>query len=242
MTHFAALLQRDLRVIARDGFLVMMAGYSLLLAAVARIAVRYVPIDHVELYVAPFVIITACGLIGLVFGFALIEERETKTWLLMRVLPISQTTTMLYWILTVGGSCLVISLASALIYGVQPARLVALLVFVAVAAMGAPAIMLLLGALASNKIEGLAVSKIISGSSLVLVAVFVLPARWHFVLFWYPWYWVYRGLLDAYAGPELSTGLAVTWPVVPIMMQVAVPLAATALGIMRLTRRYRSAA
>ena len=73
MTPFAALLQRDLRVIARDGFLVMMAGYSLLLAAVARIAVRYVPIDHIELYVAPFVIVTACGLIGLVFGFALIR-------------------------------------------------------------------------------------------------------------------------------------------------------------------------
>jgi hypothetical protein len=217
----------------------MMVGYSLALAAVARVVIRWIPVSHIELYVAPFIIVMACGLMGLVFGFALIEERETGTSLLMRVIPVSRTALASYWTVVVGGSCLVICLLSALVYGVRPANMGAFLLFTAVTALGAPTVMLLLGALASNKIEGLAVSKIISGSSLMLVAVFVLPARWHLLLFWYPWYWIYRGLLEAYAGPDIAARLVVDWPALPGWIQPVVPLLGSVLGIIVLVRRYR---
>ena len=239
MSKFLALLQRDVRGIYRDGFLVMMTAYNLLIAVAARIVLRWVPIENIEVYVAPFIIITACSLVGLVFGFALVEERETQTWLLMRVIPISQRTLAAYWLVAVGGFCFVIALLSALIYGLAPASVAGVLVFAAVTAVGAPVVMLLLGALASNKIEGMAVGKIISGSSLLLVPVFVLPSEWHVAVMWYPWYWLYLGLLRVYAGPELAPVLAVRWPPVPLWAQAVIPLVLSLFALVFLTRRYR---
>jgi hypothetical protein len=99
--------------------------------------------------------------------------------------------------------------------------------------------MLLLGALASNKIEGLAVGKVISGSSLLLAAVFVLPPNWHVSLSWYPWYWIYLGLLDAYAGVDRAGLLAVTPLRLPLWAYVVVPTVLNAAAIVLLVRRYR---
>ena len=239
MSKFVALLQRDVRGIYRDGFLVMMTVYTLVIAVAARIVLRWVPIEHIEVYVAPFIIITACSLVGLVFGFALVEERETQTWLLMRVIPISERTLAAYWLVAVSGFCFVITLLSALIYGLAPASVSGLVVFAAVTAMGAPVVMLLLGALASNKIEGMAVGKIISASSLLLVPVFVLPSGWHVAVMWYPWYWLYLGLLRVYAGPELAPALAVQWSPVPLWAHAVIPLVLSVFALVLLTRRYR---
>ena len=239
MSKFVALLQRDVRGIYRDGFLVMMTAYTLVIAVAARIVLRWVPIEHIEVYVAPFIIIAACSLVGLVFGFTLVEERETQTWLLLRVIPISHRTLAAYWLVAVGGFCFVITLLSALIYGLAPASVLGVVVFAAVTAVGAPVVMLLLGALASNKIEGMAVGKIISASSLLLVPVFVLPSEWHVAVMWYPWYWLYLGLLRVYAGPELAPALAVRWPAVPLWAQAVIPLVLSVFALVLLTRRYR---
>ena len=116
MKAVMALLQRDIRGIYRDGFLIMMAFYSLMLALVTRIAVQWVPLDHADLYIAPFIVITACSLVGMVFGFGLIEERETRTWLLLRVVPVSPAVLTGYWIVTVSGFSFVISLVSVALY------------------------------------------------------------------------------------------------------------------------------
>ena len=59
MSKFVALLQRDVRGIYRDGFLVMMTAYTLVIAVAARIVLQWVPIEHIEVYVAPFIIIAA---------------------------------------------------------------------------------------------------------------------------------------------------------------------------------------
>jgi hypothetical protein len=239
MSGFAALLRRDVRGIYRDGFLLAMTGFSLVIALVLRLLVPRIPITHLELYVAPFVILMATGLIGTVFGFALIEERETRTSLLMRILPVRSGTLTTYWVVVVGGFCLVICLVSAVIYGVWPANMPAFLLLCAVTALGTPVVMLLLGTLASNKIEGLAVSKIISGSSMLLVAVFVLPPRWHIGLFWYPWYWLYLGLLEAWAGPDIAGTLVVRSLPLPLWAHAVVPLGMSIWGLAVLARRYR---
>jgi fluoroquinolone transport system permease protein len=239
MSGFAALLRKDVLGIYRDGFLVAMTVYSLVITGVSRIVVRWIPVEHIELYVAPFIILTATALIGLVFGFGLIEEREARTSLLMRVLPVSPGLLAMYWTVVVGGFCLAISLGSALIFGVRPARPGLFLMLCSASALGAPVVMLLLGALASNKIEGLAVGKVISGSSLLLAAVFVLPPNWHVSLSWYPWYWIYLGLLDAYAGVDRAGLLAVTPLRLPLWAYVVVPTVLNAAAIVLLVRRYR---
>jgi fluoroquinolone transport system permease protein len=239
MNMAAALLRRDLRGIYRDSFLVMMSLYTLGIAAVTRLLVRWIPIEHIELYVAPFIPVTASALIGLVFGFALIEERESRTWLLMRVVPVSQATLTAYWIVAVSGFCMGVSLVSAAIYGLAPAAWGGFLLLTAATSVGAPLVMLLLGALASNKLEGMAVGKIISSSMLLLIGIFVLPVQWHLALVWYPGYWIYLGLLRAYAGPHMAASLAVHWPPVPTWGYPIIPLVLFALAITFLVRRYR---
>ena len=56
---------------------------------------------------------------------------------------------------------------------------------------------------------------------------------------WYPWYWLYLGLLRAYAGPELAPALAVGWPPVPLWAQAVIPLVLSVFALVLLTRRYR---
>jgi fluoroquinolone transport system permease protein len=235
MKKWLALLRRDARGLYRDRLLLFLAGYALGLAIITRVAVRWVPIAHIKLYVAPMVIVFAAGLIGLVGGFTMIEERETGTWLLVRVLPVSRRTITSYWIVTVTTFCAVVTLAS--VYGLAPKDVGSFALLVVAASLSAPLIMLLLGALATNKIEGIAIGKIISGSALVLISLFVLPAKWQFLLVWYPWYWLYVGLLRAYAGADLASVLAVPWLAVPPWTYIIVPLLLQTAAIVVLARR-----
>jgi fluoroquinolone transport system permease protein len=237
MKKWLALLRRDARGLYRDRLLVFLAGYALGLAVITRVTVRWVPILYIELYVAPMVIVFAAGLIGLVGGFTMIDERETGTWLLLRVLPVSRRMITFYWIVTVTTFCAVVTLASAALYGMSPQDLLSFVLLLVAASLSAPLIMLCLGALASNKIEGIAIGKIISGSALLLISLFVLPAKWQLLLVWYPWYWVYLGLLRAYAGAELASSLAVPWLDIPMWMYITIPLVLQIGAIVVLARR-----
>jgi hypothetical protein len=45
MSGFAALLRKDVRGIYRDGFLVAMTVYSLVIAGASRVIVRWIPVE-----------------------------------------------------------------------------------------------------------------------------------------------------------------------------------------------------
>jgi hypothetical protein len=87
----------------------------------------------------------------------------------------------------------------------------------------------------------IAIGKIISGSALMLMTLFVLPATWQLLLVWYPWYWVYPGLLRAYAGAELASTLAVPWPAFPTSAYIIVPAFLQVAAIVALARRVVTA-
>ena len=89
MNQIRALARKDIRVIYRDRFMLFIAAYALILALVARLGVSWVPVenDNLDLYLAPAIVMFGTLLLGTLLGFALIEEREQGTWLLLRVLP-----------------------------------------------------------------------------------------------------------------------------------------------------------
>ena len=239
MSKLAALIQRDARGIYRDGFLMSMALYPLLIALAIRLLVPWIPIEHIGLYLAPTVILAASMLIGSVLGFALIEERENRTSLLLRVLPLSQAALFAYLTTSSSLLSLLASLAGALIYGravVEPAYF---LLMATVGALFAPLVMLVLGAAAANKIEGLALSKIVSTTAIVPALAFVLPPSWQLLLSWHPVYWVYLGLLRAYAGDAALSSLAIHWPGFPSWTYVMAPLLLSGVGIVGLVALYR---
>jgi fluoroquinolone transport system permease protein len=237
-----ALLRKDARVVYRDPFMVAMLAYPLVLAFALRFVAPLVPVEDIALYVAPAAVIFAAMLLGMVLGFALIEERENRTWLLLRVLPVHQRTLFLYLLAVSAGVSLPIALASALLYGLPVAQPAFFVVMAGVGGLTAPLLMLAMGAYASNKIEGLALSKIVSQVTWFPALAFVLSPAWQLTLVWNPFYWIYLGLLLAYAGPERLEAGAIHWPGHGSVTLALVPTVLCVGGALWLARVYRSKA
>ena len=240
MSKIGALIWKDARGIYRDSFLLYMCAYVPLVAIASRLGVPWIPVENLALYVAPWLVTLGGSIAAIVFGFALIEERERQTWLLLRVLPLSRTAHFTYLVITTGLLSCALGLAAAAVFGQPVAELPGFLLLLAVGSLTAPLGMLMLGVAAANKIEGMAVAKLVSSMTIVPALVFVVPGPWQILLAWSPHYWVYLGLLRAYAGEAQLAALAVHWPGHPGWLP---PLAATLLclgGIALLARIHRA--
>ena len=241
MKAVTALVRKDLRVIYRDRFMVFIAAYSLILALVARLGVGWVPIDNLDLYLAPAVVMFGTLLLGTLLGFSLIEEREQGTWLLLRVLPLSSKIVLAYFVVSASFLSLVVSFAAAMLYGYPVADWPAFVLMLVASALAAPLVMLLLGALAKNKIEGLALSKIISAAGTLPALIFFAPTSWQIVAVWCPLYWLYLGLLQAYAGEPTELDL-LHWPSYPTWLPAVASIVLALVGMAVLVRMYTRSA
>jgi len=224
MSRVAALLAKDVRGITRDRFLLFLLLYAALFPLLLRVVLPHLAIPHLQLYLAPAPPIFGALLAGTVLGFSLIEERESGTLQLMRVLPQGEATQAFY---LVGATTAISGLTAgvcSLLYGMPVQRPLLHGALLVATAAGGPLLMLCLGVFAENKIEGLALSKIASLPSAVPILLFVVPGAWQGLLAWSPWYWIYLGMLRAYAGDaELAeTGLA--FPALPEAAFWLVPL------------------
>jgi fluoroquinolone transport system permease protein len=240
MSKIGALVWKDARGIYRDGFLLYMCAYVPLVAIAARLGVSWIPVENLALYLAPWLVTLGGSIAAIIIGFGLIEERERQTLLLLRVLPLSGRAHFTYLVLTTGLLSCVLGLLAAAVFGQPVADLPGFLLMLAVGSLAAPLGMLMLGVAAANKIEGMAVAKLVSSLTIVPGLVFVVPSPWQILLAWSPHYWVYLGLLRAYAGEAQLAALAVHWPSHPGWLE---PLAAAALclgGIALLARIHRA--
>jgi fluoroquinolone transport system permease protein len=237
MGAFVALALKDARVIYRDRLLLTITGMTLAIAAGLRVLVRFVPIEMFDLYVAPAAALIAPMMLGIVLGFALIEEREQGTWLLLRVLPLSEAKWFFYVLLTSTSFAFLLGLAAARIYR-RPSDAVFLVWMTAAGALTAPMMTLTLGAFARNKIEGTAVQKLASALSFAPLVVFFLPPALQLLAAWCPWYWLYLGFLRAYAG-DPSTLPRVLWPGFPDWLLFLAPASLSLLTCLALARLYR---
>ena len=89
MSASVTLLRRDLRAISRDSFFLFMLAYVPILAIALRLGLPWLPIEYLDLVLAPFVVGFGAALVATVFGFGMIEEREQRTDLLLRVIPLT---------------------------------------------------------------------------------------------------------------------------------------------------------
>ena len=235
-----ALFRKDARVIYRDGFMLMMLVYPLVLALGLRFGVPFVPIPDFDVYLAPAVVLLGPTFVGTVLGFTLIEERENRTWLLLRVLPLPERALFGYFFCVCAGLSFGVALVSAILYGQPVAELGAFVAMTAVCSLTAPLVMLLMASLASNKIEGMAVSKALGLLSFSPALAFVLSPSWQLTLAWNPFYWIYLGLLESVVGSQRVWDLAIRWPDPPLAVVVVLP-ALVCFGVSALLlRRYRA--
>ena len=239
MSKLVALLQKDFRVVWRDGFIAFMLVYPALIAVACRLLVPLLPIEHVELYAAPIVAMAAATVLGMLLGYALIEEREQQTWLLLRVLPLSQLALWGYVGAVSATLTVCMTLVAVLCYGLVPAQPLQLAIMVGVSSGSAPLLMLIMGAATENKVEGLAIGKVVSSAGILPLLIFVLPPAWQVLLWWLPTYWIYLGFIVAYADPALIPELSLHWPGHGFPVLALVPAALTLTATAWLARVYR---
>lgn len=154
-------------------------------------------------------LMTAPGIVGMVIGFLLLDERDARTLMALRVTPLSMR-----WYLTYRITLpLVIGTLSTLVgyplVGITPLSLATLMPIAAVAGLAAPLLALVLAAAAPNKVAGFAVVKVLNSVNLLPIASFFVSAPLQYVAGLLPTYWPMRALWSAAAGEPHATYLVI---------------------------------
>ena len=223
----ANLLHKDLLTVYRDRFLVFLTMYPLVITAATRYVVSRVSTPHVDVYLAPGMILMAQFVVGTVVGFGLIEEREMQTWAALKVMPGGSRFAGIYYLGFTALVSTVVGLFAAVIYWVAPRNIVMMLAGTLVGSLTGSVVAFVLGSLATNKIEGMALTKTTGLALMTPILLFVAPPVWQAVVAWSPWYWSYIMLLWAYGGSEVAGFPLLKWPGHPPLLAAVV---AAALG------------
>ena len=112
-------------------------------------------------------LMTAPGIVGMVIGFLLLDERDARTLAALRVTPLSMRRYLAYRVTL---PLLVGTLSTLIGYpliGISPLPLSALVPIAMVAGLAAPLLALVLAIAAPNKVAGFAVVKVLNGVNLL---------------------------------------------------------------------------
>jgi fluoroquinolone transport system permease protein len=207
---FRALVLADSRSLWRDPLL----GWVLVLPIGLALLLRpLIPRIHEALHAGlafdlepyyPLVmsgyLMTAPGMVGMVIGFVLLDERDARTLTALRVTPLSMQHYLAYRI----ALPLLLGTASTLIgyplTGITPLPFPSLLVIAIVAGFSAPLLALVLAVAAPNKVAGFAVVKVMNAVNLLPVVAYFVPIPLQFLAGILPTYWPMRALWSAAAG------------------------------------------
>ncbi|MGH7555742.1 MAG: ABC transporter, partial [Longimicrobiales bacterium] len=169
-------------------------------------------------------LLTAPGIVGMVIGFLLLDERDARTLDALRVTPLAMEWYLVYRLslpLLLGLASTLVGYPLARLAPLPPAELVAITF---VAGLTAPTLTLLLATTAPNKVAGFAMVKVVNTVNLLPVAAFFVPLPYQRLAGVLPTYWPMRALWSASAGAgfvgELATGLLVNLLAVALMARL----------------------
>jgi fluoroquinolone transport system permease protein len=149
-------------------------------------------------------LMTAPGIVGMVIGFLLLDERDARTLLALRVTPLSMRRYLAYRITAPLAAGTVATLLGYALVGLTPLAFRVLLPIALVAGLWAPLLALVLATAAPNKVAGFAVMKVLNSVNLLPIASFFLPVPSQFVAGILPSYWPMRALWSAAAGETVG--------------------------------------
>jgi fluoroquinolone transport system permease protein len=205
-----ALLRADARSLVRDPLLGWVALLPLGLALLLRLLIPAVSealsaaggVDLAAYH--PLImggyLLTAPGIVGMVIGFLLLDERDTRTLDALRVTPLATEWYLAYRV----GLPLLLGTAATLvgypITGLAPLPPLDLLGIAGLAGLSAPSLTLLLATAAPNKVAGFAVAKVMNSVNLVPIVAFFVPLPYQWLAGVVPSYWPMRALWSAAEG------------------------------------------
>jgi fluoroquinolone transport system permease protein len=225
------LASSDALNIARDPILVMAAVMSLLPALLLAVfrdeidaaALSAFDVTEFSRYIVPAALAIPAGLVGWVTGFLMLEDRDEGTLLALDVTPVGKSGFILYRV------SITAALATAITLYAWPlilpgANILVVACLAALVALNAIGFAVVLPAVARNKVEGLAVTKITNLLALApLLAAIPSPLRYVGGIL--PTYWIGEllGLTDvAQIPPWLAAilGLAVSLVAVVALLRL----------------------
>jgi fluoroquinolone transport system permease protein len=228
-----ALVYADARSLWRDPLLGWVLGLPLGVALLLRALLPRVQtalltrigfdLDPYHALIMGAYLMTAPGIVAMVIGFLLVDERDCRTLTALRVTPLSMRHYLAYRIvlpLLLGTTATVIGYP---LVGVAPMPYSWLWPLALVGALTAPLQALAVAVAAPNKVAGFAVVKVMNAVSLVPAIAFFIPPPLQFVAGILPTYWPMRALWSAVSGESFVhyLVLGVATSVVTVIMAAA---------------------
>jgi len=204
------LIKTDFLSISREGTLLIISLAPLLVIMLLRMFLPMIEnllmnekeFDLSEWYpvIFSFFIQFPPMLLGMAMGYVLLDERDENILEFVSVTPAGKlnfllSKMMLPLIMSVIYVCVLIHGTALISFPVVPSLLVAIL-----SALQGPMLMLALASMASNKIEGLAVGKMLSIIFILPVVSLFLPGYWGLAFVVLPGWWVMKEFLTFYDG------------------------------------------
>ena len=206
--RFLRLLTSDAMNVSRDPMLIFAIVLSIVPAiafaltreAMNEAALAAFGVDEISRYVALVVLVLPAVLIGWVTGFLLIEDRDDGVLLAVDVTPVGKSGFLLYRV-TVTALIGAAITAAAIPLVVPAIGLEAGILLVAAVAVESVLAAVILPAIARNKVEGLALTKL-TNIAVIVPLIAIIPSPWRFLAGFVPTYWI--GELLAGPRPALT--------------------------------------
>ena len=222
MTQLARRIGRnDVKIIGRDSFLLFMFAFAVIIAAALRFGLPaadalmadngvmpgdVIPIRLSDVYpmlVVYMAVYTGALLVGTIFGFVLLDEKDQGTLKAMMVTPIPLNQYVRYRVGLPAVLAFAIILAMVLFINQALLPLWQLVLIAAAGSLSAPIISLFFAIFAENKVQGFAYSKFAGITGWVFLIGWFIPEpiQWLFGL--YPPFWVGKAYWMALEGRGL---------------------------------------
>jgi fluoroquinolone transport system permease protein len=215
-TSFNRLGQIDVRLIGRDLFLIYLLFYINALAVIMRLALPHLDSalasnalvafslpDWYPMLVAYVSVFLGSALIGMIFGFVLLEERDSRTLDALLVTPLRLDHYLGYRVGVPMAFAFVQVIVSVLVTSVAVAPIGPLIAIAAGASLAAPITSLYFATFAANKVQGLALTKFIGAAGFLIPLAWFTPAPLQYLFGLFPPFWVSKAYWLALDGNPL---------------------------------------
>lgn len=213
--------KNDVKVIGRDSFMLMMLVYIIITAVILRFVFPWLDNYFLEngvlptetfdfafrdvfpMLVAYMSIYLGAVLVGVVFGFMLLDEKDDNTIKAMLVTPVSPNQYLLY---RIGLPAMMAVFGVIIAMLIMNQALVPLWQMIPIAfgaALTAPIATLFFATFAENKVQGFAMSKFIGIAGLVIIVGWFVPEPWQWLFGLFPPFWVVKSYWMALDGHAL---------------------------------------
>ncbi|MBO8163466.1 MAG: hypothetical protein H0Z34_07055 [Brevibacillus sp.] len=207
MKQWITLAVRDLAHIVRDPLLMLVTAAPLLLALLIRFAVPWIDrtllagfsfsVADYELLLLGFLLLTSALMLGVLTGFLILDERDEGVLTQFAVTPLTRTGYVLYRLAAPVLFSSLLSLFVLPVAGGSQLPLWQLVWFVGLLSLESPLIALAMAAYAANKVEGLALAKVLSLFLLAPAVIYFVPSAWQYAAALLPSYWVAKAFFAA---------------------------------------------